>query len=123
MKIKIETGNLTLYAELNGSHTAKSIAAILPVEGRVNVWGNEIYFDIPVEIPLADDAVEEVAVGTLAYWPVGSALCIFFGPTPVSTGPMPRAYSPVNVFGRITGDAADLKAVASGARIIVSAHP
>ena len=52
-----------------------------------------------------------VAVGDLGYWPVGSAFCIFFGPTPVSQGEEPRAYSPVNIFGKVVGDATTFKQV------------
>ncbi len=120
MKITINAGDITLTAELNDTPTARAIADGLPIEGNANVWGDEIYFEIPIALPLADDAVEEVDVGTLAYWPTGSALCIFFGPTPVSTGEKPRAYSPVNVFGKIIGDATILKKVAGGTPVSVA---
>jgi hypothetical protein len=119
MKISIKADDITLTAQLNDTPTARAIAAGLPIEGNANVWGDEIYFEIPIALPLADDAVEEVDVGTLAYWPTGNALCIFFGPTPVSTGEKPRAYSPVNVFGKIVEDAAILKKVAGGTRVSV----
>ena len=69
----------------------------------------------------ADDAVQDVAVGALAYWPPGSAFCIFYGPTPVSRGDRPRAYSPVNPFGRVRGDATRFREVANGADITVVA--
>ena len=121
MKIEITIDAITLTASLNSSTTAKKIAAALPFEGSANVWGDEIYFEIPVEAGLETDAVEEVPVGTLAYWPTGSALCIFFGPTPVSTGDMPRAYSPVNIFGAIDTDATVLKQVANGTTVKVQA--
>lgn len=120
MNINILVNDMVLTAQLNHNRTAEAIASALPIEGRANVWGEEIYFEIPVEIPLAADAVEEVDIGTLAYWPTGSALCIFFGPTPVSTGDKPRAYSPVNVFGRIEGDATVLKSIPQGASIKVT---
>lgn len=120
MNINILVNDMVLTAQLNHNRTAEAIASVLPIEGRANVWGEEIYFEIPVEIPLAADAVEEVDIGTLAYWPTGSALCIFFGPTPVSTGNKPRAYSPVNVFGRIEGDATVLKSIPQGASIKVT---
>ena len=55
-----------------------------------------------------------------AYWPAGPAFCIFYGPTPVSTGDQPRAYSPVNVFGRVLGDAKQFKGVSNGAKIKVT---
>ena len=121
MKVTIHIQDTELAAELDGSPTAKAIAAALPLKGNANVWGDEIYFDIPVAIPLEKHAVEEVEVGTLAYWPTGKAFCIFFGRTPVSTSDKPRAYSPVNVFGRITGKTEALKRVAQGAPISISA--
>ena len=121
MKISIKADDITLTAELNDSPTAKAIAEALPISGSANVWGDEIYFEIPVALPLADDAVEEVDVGTLAYWPTGNALCIFFGPTPVSTGAKPRAYSPVNIFGNVVEDATILKKITGGTRFEITA--
>jgi len=118
--ICIEVEGIRLEAELNQSGTAKNILQRLPLEGRANTWGDEIYFDIPLQLELETDARTEVAIGDLGYWPVGSAFCIFFGPTPVSTDDTPRAYSPVNVFGRITGDASLLKSVRDGAGIRVT---
>jgi hypothetical protein len=118
--ICIEVEGIRLEAELNQSGTAKNILHSLPLEGRANIWGDEIYFDIPLQLELEPDARTEVAIGDLGYWPVGSAFCIFFGPTPVSTDDTPRAYSPVNVFGRITGDASLLKSVRDGAGIRVT---
>ena len=121
-KIIIDAGNVSVSAALNDSATAQAILDALPIEGKANIWGDEIYFDIPVSIEQAADARAGVEVGDLGYWPVGSAFCIFFGPTPVSTDEKPRAYSPVNVFGKITGDATRLKAVEDGAvvRIAIS---
>ncbi len=76
-------------------------------------------FEIPVAAEAEEDARADVALGELAYWPIGSAFCIFFGPTPASTGDAPRAYSPVNVFGRIKGDPAVLRSVPDGAPVRV----
>lgn len=119
MNIAIKANDITLTAQLNDTPTARAIADGLPIKGNANVWGDEIYFEIPVTLPLADDASEEVDVGTLAYWPSGNALCIFFGPTPVSTGEKPRAYSPVNIFGKIIEDATILKKIAGGTPVSV----
>ena len=121
MKVTIQIQDIVLTAELNDSPTARVIAEALPLHGNAHVWGDEIYFEIPVTIPLADNAIEEVDVGTLAYWPTGSAFCVFFGPTPVSTGDKPRAYSPVNVFGRIIEDAAVLRGVTEGTALRIFA--
>jgi hypothetical protein len=119
-KISIVSGDIRLNAELNDSETATAIWDILPVEGRANVWGDEIYFTIPTHVDQEPDVKQEVEVGTLAFWPVGDAFCIFFGPTPVSIGEKPRAYSPVNVFGNIPGDSTVLKKISDGEQITVS---
>ena len=113
-RIMISTGEISLKATLDDSQTAEEILAALPLEGNANRWGDEIYFSIPVNVPEADDARQDMAVGELAYWPSGSAFCIFFGPTPVSTGDVPRAYSNVNPFGQLEGDPSPLKKVGDG---------
>lgn len=112
--IVLKSGDLSIDAELNQSQTALSIVDKLPIEGWANVWGEEIYFEIPVSMTSEEDAREIMEVGELAYWPVGRAFCIFFGPTPVSKDERPRAYSPVNVVGRVTGDTELLKSVQNG---------
>ena len=119
-KITITAGNVTVPAELNDSPTARQIWEALPIEGRANTWGDEIYFEIPVKAKQESDAREEVAVGELGYWPVGHAFCIFFGPTPVSTDELPCAYSPVNILGRVIGDATRFRAVKDGARVTLA---
>jgi len=117
--VRIQAGKFHLDAVIDDSLTGRRIVAALPLEGIANRWGEEIYFEIPVAVDRAKDARADVAVGELAYWPDGQAFCIFFGPTPVSTGDLLRAYSPVNVFGRIQGDATVLRAVASGEAVRV----
>ena len=119
-KIIIEIENLAVPAQLKDTPTARKILQLLPIEGRADVWGQEIYFDIPLRAELEPGAREEVQVGDLGYWPAGPAFCIFFGPTPVSRSDQPRAYSPVNVFGRVLGDAGQFKAVASGSTISIT---
>ena len=118
-RIKINVGEVSLKATLNDSLTASRIWEALPLQGNANCWGDEIYFSIPVKLEEADDARQDMEVGELAYWPSGSALCIFFGPTPVSTDDTPRAYSNVNPFGRIDEDPAPLLKVQSGDEVTV----
>jgi hypothetical protein len=110
-KIKIKYDKLSFTAELSDSPTSKAIWDQLPMESRVNTWGEEIYFEIPVNMPQEPHAQEILSVGDLAYWPVGQAFCIFFGPTPVSTDERPRAYSPVNLLGKILDDCDGLKSI------------
>ncbi len=120
-RIRIDVGEISLEAELNESATAEAIWDSLPLEGSANRWGDEIYFQIPVEAAPEPEARAEVEVGELAYWPVGRAFCIFFGPTPVSVDDQPRAYSPVNILGRVLGDSTSLRSAPDGARVRVVA--
>jgi hypothetical protein len=119
-KILIQVDHLSVSADLKNTPTARKILEILPIEGSANVWGEEIYFDIPLQVASEPDAREEVEIGDLGFWPAGPAFCIFFGPTPVSRGDQPRAYSPVNVFGRVVEDARQFKNVTAGAKISVT---
>ena len=112
--ICIKTDRVTKQVELNASDTASAIWNALPLEGTVNRWGDEIYFTVPVQVELAPDAHANMAVGDVAYWPPGQAFCIFWGPTPASTGTEPRAASPVNVFGKVLDHAEDFGDVQDG---------
>ena len=117
-KITVKVENIRIDAELNDSETARKIWEALPIESKVNTWGDEIYFPIPIKIGL-ENAKAVVSEGDLGYWPSGTAFCIFFGPTPMSRGEEIRPASPVNVFGRIMGDSKIFKKTTSGANIIV----
>ena len=120
-RIRITAGKVSVEAELNGSATSEKLLEALPITGKANRWGDEIYFNIPVEAEEADDARAEMAVGEIAFWPPGSAFCIFWGPTPASSGKQPQAASPVNVLGQIAGDAKQFSAVASGTKVVIEA--
>jgi hypothetical protein len=76
--------------------TIDTIVRKLPVEGRAALWKEEIYFEIPVKI---------------AFWPMGSALCVFYGQS--------QPYSSVNILGKITKNLELFKQVKSGATIKV----
>ena len=119
-KIKIKVGIHTFQAELYPTPTTEMILPNLPLKGKVHTWGEEVYFTIPLHIPSESDARTIVEPGELGYWPAGNAFCIFFGRTPVSEGTEPRAYSPVNVFGKIMTDLSALKAVQPGEAIEIS---
>jgi hypothetical protein len=122
-EITISSGQLSVQARLNQSPTAEAIIAALPLAGQASTWRKEIYFEIPVDMPQEPDARTEVEVGDLGYWPAGNALCIFFGPTPVSSGEEPKAYSPVNLIGCVAGDARLFRAVRDGDEIRISSSP
>ena len=118
-RIVIVINEIELNATLLDTNTADAIYNAIPINGFAQKWGDEIYFEIPVKMEQEAEAKEEVEVGDLAFWPIGSAFCIFFGRTPVSTGNKPRAYSPVNVFGKIEGNLDVLKEVESQSMVQV----
>jgi hypothetical protein len=117
MKIKIKIGKLSMDAELNDTHTAKKIAAILPFKGGFNTWGDEIYFAIPVTAKVDETAKEVVEVGDLGYWPTGKAFCIFFGQTPMSKPGKIVPASAVNMIGKVLGDATQFKKVMNESQV------
>lgn len=115
-RIKITAGPVSQEAELNETSTAEAVWNALPISSTARTWGDEIYFEIPVSCP-EEDPKPTVQKGDLGYWPPGSAFCIFFGPTPVSTGDEIRPASPVNLIGRILGDPTEFKQVRAGDKI------
>jgi hypothetical protein len=116
--IRIKASPIEAAAELNDTRTAQAIWDALPIKGHVNLWGEEIYFPIPLALEL-EAGQELVTVGDLGYWPQGNALCIFFGPTPISRGDEIRPASRVTVFGKVIGDATAFKTVASRTEITI----
>ena len=118
-RIMIRAGQVSAAAALHPTLTAEAIWNALPIEGRANTWGDEIYFSIPVKADLERDAKEVVESGDLGYWPPGSAFCIFFGPTPASRGNEIRPASAVNVVGQVQGDPKVFKQVSSGTKVVI----
>ena len=120
-EIHLSAADVSVRAQLDESATASAIWAALPLQAVASRWGDEIYFSISVRLAEEPGARQDMAVGELGYWPVGAAFCVFFGPTPVSKGPGPRAYSNVNPFGRVLGDATVLRAVRDGDPVAIEA--
>jgi len=119
-RLRIQAGEITAVALLNDTPTSAAIWQALPIQARADTWGDEIYFSIPVHRS-AENAKSTVALGDIAYWPPGDAFCIFFGPTPMSSGDEIRPASPVNVVGHLEGDPKVFRKVASGTRIVLEA--
>ena len=90
--------------------TVDAITKSLPIEGRAALWKEEVYFEVPVKAG-DEKAKPTVEKGTIAYWPMGSALCIFFGES--------QPYSPVNIMGTITRNLEIFAETKSGTRIKV----
>ena len=96
----------------------EAIVRALPFESTANLWGKEVYFTTPVNVEL-ENPQETVNIGDVAYWPPGNALCLFFGPTPISKPGEIRPASPVNVVGRVVSGLEVLEKVEDGEKIRV----
>src|SRR3989338_1328766 len=118
MRIKFKADEREFTGELNNSKTAKAIYNKLPVEAIVDTWGDEIYFDIGLKL-LKENPTVKVKVGDIAYWPQGSSMCIFFGPTPISKDENPKPASQVNLIGATNCPKEILKNIKSGTKITI----
>lgn len=119
-RIRFNFGTLTLDAELLDTPTAKAIAAALPMTSSVLTWGEEVYFDVPVEVKREANARAVVTPGEVAYWPEGPAIALGFGRTPISQGNETRLASPCNIFAKALGDVKVLGKVKAGTKVAVS---
>jgi len=109
LRVRIRAGDIAMTAALSESSTTAELMEILPVTGKAQRWGDEIYFSVPLE-HIEEDAKGEVPSGTVAYWPPGSAIRVFFGQKP---------YSPVNVLGMLEGDSREFSKVAAGDEVTI----
>jgi len=120
--ISITIQNQHFTAQLNDSPAAQQLLDALPLKLRMSRWGEEYYGDCGLAIELDESAREIVEVGEIAYWPPGSALCFFFGPTPASTDARPRAASAVAPLGSFEGSVDALKSFGSSIEAEIQAE-
>ncbi|HKJ76655.1 MAG TPA: cyclophilin-like fold protein [Gammaproteobacteria bacterium] len=118
-RIRISAGGVTLHAETLDTPTAEAILAALPVEGAARTWGDEVYFEAPLEAEAEPDARAVVEPGEIAFWPAGRAIALGFGPTPISQGDEIRLAAPCNVWARTDEDVTALAAVRDGERVMI----
>lgn len=114
VKVKfIVEGNGEVEGELVrflAPRTIDMIVRKLPIEGRAAVWKEEIYFETPIKMG-EEKAKASIETGAIAFWPMGSAICVFYGTS--------QPYSPVNVIGKVTGNLDLFKQIKSGTKIRV----
>jgi len=88
--------------------TVDMIVRKLPIEGRAALYKEEIYFETPIKMG-EEKAKSTVEKGTIAFWPMGSAICIFYGQS--------QPYSPVSNLGKITKNLELFSQVKSGTKV------
>lgn len=115
-----------VFIELDDSQSPKTIKAILdnlPIEVKINRWGDELYTDKTPIVAEEENAQSIVNLLDVAYWPEGNALCLFYGPTPISKSPdeiLP--YSPVNVVGKIISEEDILYQIKDGNKVVIKSE-
>jgi len=115
IRLRVDAHELTATWNAETPTTRRAIADALPLEGAATRWGDELYFRTDVDVP-PEEPRTAVPVGTLAYWPVGNAVCLFWGATPASVDDEPRGAAPVNVVATVD-DVTPLHSVAGDARM------
>tara|TARA_B110000438_G_scaffold85581_1_gene85055 strand:+ start:24 stop:395 length:372 start_codon:yes stop_codon:yes gene_type:complete len=118
-EIIFDFGDFLIQGILNDSPTSNIFYGLLPISGESQIWGEEIYFSTQIKVQNDEWAKETVELGDIAFWPPGNALCLFFGPTPISAPNEIRPASATNIMGKLKGDLELLKNVKSSDSIIV----
>ena len=93
-----------ISVELDDTHSPKTVETLLenlPIEVSIHRWGDELYTEKTKISEEPENAKIKVNLCDVAYWPEGKAICLFFGPTPISKAGEILAYSPVNIVGKI----------------------
>ena len=107
--IRIRTRNGVYLAELDKSDISNAIWLSLPFSTTINMIAGQIYFEMPVDYADAKELVTKLEVGDIAYWPSVGALCIFYGPTPLSGDDgLPVSRYQVTKIGYIIGDCSSM---------------
>jgi hypothetical protein len=119
-RIRIAWPKGALAATLDDTPSARALVAALPLNARAQTWGEEVYFEIPVEAALERTARQVVPPGTVCFWVEGSSLALPWGRTPISEGKESKLVSPCNVLGRIDGEPRDFASVRSGDAITLT---
>ena len=121
-KCKICIKNYEIIVNLNDTETAEKIWDSLPINSKINVWGEEIYFYVSVSADLANDAKAVINLGEIVYWSAGKAIAIGFGKTPISQGNEIRLADKCNVWGKTNFDLKKLVNINSGCDVLVEKY-
>lgn len=114
MEIK---NSISTVLELDDSFSPKTVSEFidkLPFTVDLNVCGDEIYTsESPISQP-EENVKSPVNLNDVAYWPTGKAVCLFYGPTPLSSSGDIVPASPVNILGKISSADKEILKLADG---------
>ena len=114
IRIKISWKAGDISAILNNTPTTEALIKSLPIESYANTWGDEVYFSVPVSVPLEKDAKQVVDPGAICFWVEGNSLALPFGPTPISEDNECRLATACNILGKIEKEPRILSSIQSG---------
>ena len=118
-KIKIISSSVEILAEVLNTPTADIIFNCLPIESTANTWGDEIYFDAPVQAEREPEAKDIIEPGEIAFWVEGSCIAIGYGPTPISQGNEIRLAAKTNIWATTKDNVRKLSSINAGDTIRV----
>ena len=116
-KLILQINENKFVINLRQNKTAELIENAVPIHSQVQKWGDEIFFNTNITIPLENDARDVVKLGEIAYWTEGSAIAIGYGRTPVSKGNEIRLIGPCNVWADATFNKSDFDNINAGDQI------
>ena len=121
-KIKLKFSSYTINIKLRSNKTASAIKNILPFKSIVKTWGEEIYFEIPIEesLGLENDAKDIINIGEIAFWIEGKCIAIGYGKTPISKGNEIKLAARTNIWGDALLNIKELNKIKDGDEVVVS---
>ena len=116
-KLILKFNSKQFKINLRNTQTARLISEAIPIKSKIQMWGEEIYFNTNLQLKLEGDAKEVMQLGELAFWTEGSAIAIGYGKTPVSIGQEIRLIGPCNVWADCSFKKSDFDNIKSGDEI------
>ena len=98
-KLILKFNSKLFEVNFRDTETARLISKSVPINSKIQMWGEEIFFNTNIQVALENDAKEVMQLGELAFWTEGSAIAIGYGKTPVSIDQEIRLIGPCNVWG------------------------
>ena len=97
--MKLIINKKTININLLNTETSNKISNLKDFRSKINTWGDEIYFKIPLnDVKLEENSIDVVKFGQIAYWTEGNSIAIGFGPTPASINEEIRLVRKVNIW-------------------------